>query len=120
MIIAYTACTKMVGAVSSGHNGLEMHVEVCFPHGTKLQLFKCQSHAQSHSPLLLSLSLSWSVTLQKENGKSGGESVLCVAVLKHESVVSLQRAFWRQFQSDSPSVNSVKSWYQQFQTKGCI
>jgi hypothetical protein len=34
---------------------------------------------------------------------------------KHESVVSVQRAFRRQFQSCPPSANSVRCWYQQFQ-----
>jgi hypothetical protein len=37
---------------------------------------------------------------------------------KHESVVSVQRAFRQQFQSDPPSDNSIRRWYQQFQTKG--
>jgi len=37
---------------------------------------------------------------------------------KHESVVSVQRAFWRQFNSDPSSPNSIGHWYQQFQTTG--
>jgi hypothetical protein len=55
-----------------------MHAEVCLPHGEEQQIFKFWSHAQSHSPL----SLSRSVTLQRENGDSGAESVLCVAALR--------------------------------------
>jgi len=39
---------------------------------------------------------------------------------KRESVVSVQRAFRRQFNSDSPSPNSTRSWYQQFQATGCL
>ena len=39
---------------------------------------------------------------------------------KHESVVSLQRGFRRQFNSDSPSPNSIRRWYRQFQTTGCF
>ena len=38
---------------------------------------------------------------------------------RHESVVSVQRAFRRQFNSDPPSPNSIRRWYQQFQTTGC-
>jgi hypothetical protein len=30
----------MIGVVSSGHNTLEMHAEVSFPHGMKQQVFK--------------------------------------------------------------------------------
>jgi hypothetical protein len=37
---AYAACTEMIGAVSSGHNALEMHAKVFSPHGTKQQIFK--------------------------------------------------------------------------------
>ena len=40
--------------------------------------------------------------------------------VKHESVVSVQRAFRRQFSSDPPSPNSIRRWYQQFQTTGCL
>jgi hypothetical protein len=41
-------------------------------------------------------------------------------IAKHESLVSVQRDFRRQFQSDSPSANSIRPWYQQFQTKGYL
>ena len=40
--------------------------------------------------------------------------------VKHESVVSVQRAFRRQFDSDPPSANSIRRWHQQFQTTGCL
>ena len=40
--------------------------------------------------------------------------------VKHESVVSVQRAFRRQFNSDPPSPSSIRRWYQQFQTTGCL
>jgi hypothetical protein len=53
---------------------LEMHAELCFPHGTKQQLLKFWSHAQSHSPLCQS------TMLQIENCDSGAESFLCAAV----------------------------------------
>ena len=39
---------------------------------------------------------------------------------RHESVVSVQRAFRRQFNSDPPSPNSIRRWYHQFQTTGCL
>jgi len=39
---------------------------------------------------------------------------------KHGSVVSVQRVFRRQFYSDPPSSNSIRRWYQQFQTTGCL
>jgi hypothetical protein len=59
---------------------LEMHAEVCFPHGMKQQVFKFWSYAQSRNPTLLSFSRS--VTLQRGNGDSGAESVLCATVCK--------------------------------------
>jgi hypothetical protein len=37
---------------------------------------------------------------------------------KYESVVSVQRAFRQQIQSDFPSANSIRCWYQQCQTRG--
>ena len=40
--------------------------------------------------------------------------------VKHESVVFVQRAVRRQFNSVPPSPNSIRRWYQQFQTKGCL
>jgi hypothetical protein len=72
-----TACTKMIGAVSSGHNGFENEHRIVFSNGTKQQIFKFLSHAQSHPH-----PLSRCVTLQRENGDSGAESVLCAAVFE--------------------------------------
>jgi hypothetical protein len=40
--------------------------------------------------------------------------------VKHESVISVQQAFWQQFNSDPPSTNSIRHWYQQFQTRGAF
>jgi len=49
------------------------------------------------------------------------QKAFCVPhFMKHESVVSVQRAFWQQFNSDLPSPNSIRHWYQQFQTAGCL
>jgi hypothetical protein len=50
-----------------------------------------------------------------------GQKAFCVLqFVKHESVVSVQRAFRRQFNSDPPSPNSIRRWYQQFQTTECL
>jgi hypothetical protein len=64
----------MAGAVSNGHTGFENARRSMFPDGTKQQVFKFWSHAQSHYPF------SRSVTLQTENGDSGAGNVLCAAV----------------------------------------
>ena len=49
------------------------------------------------------------------------EKAFCVLLFaKHETVVSVQRAFWRHFNSDPPSPNSIRRCYQQFQTTGCL
>ena len=48
------------------------------------------------------------------------KSFCVMQFVKHESVVSVQRAFRRQFNSDPPSPNSIRRWYQQFQTTGCL
>jgi hypothetical protein len=47
------------------------------------------------------------------------QKAFCVLqFVKYKSVVSVQRAFRRQFNSDPPSPNSIRRWYQQFQTRG--
>jgi len=49
------------------------------------------------------------------------QKAFCVLqFVKHDSVVSVQRAFRRQFNTDPPSSNSIRRWYQQFQTTGCL
>jgi transposase len=49
------------------------------------------------------------------------QKAFCVPqFVKHESIVSVQQAFRRQFNSDPPSPNSIRRWYQQFQTTGCL
>jgi hypothetical protein len=40
--------------LQAAKTALEMHAEACFPHGTKQQVFKFWSHAQSRSPPSLS------------------------------------------------------------------
>jgi len=49
------------------------------------------------------------------------QKAFCVLqFVEHESVVSVQQAFQRQFNSDPPSPNNIRRWYQQFQTTGCL
>jgi hypothetical protein len=49
------------------------------------------------------------------------QKAFCVLqFVKYESVVSVQRAFRLKFNSDSPSLNSIRRWYQQFQTRGAF
>jgi hypothetical protein len=49
------------------------------------------------------------------------QKAFCVLqFMKRESVVSVQLAFWRQFNSDPPSPNSIRCWFWQFQTSRCL
>jgi len=49
------------------------------------------------------------------------QKAFCVLqFVKHESVVFVHQACRRQFNSDPPSPNSIRCWYQQFQTTGCL
>jgi len=109
-----TGCIKMIGAVSICHYGFQ-NARRSFPHGTKQQVFEFCAHAQSHPPLL-SLGL-W----RNKAIMATPEQAFCVLqFVRHESVVSVQRAFRWQFNSDPPSPNSLRRWYQQFQTTGCL
>jgi hypothetical protein len=53
------------------------------------------------------------VTLQKKMATPEQKAFCVLQFAKYESVVSVQRAFRRQFQSDSPSANGIRRWYQQ-------
>ncbi|KAJ4443534.1 hypothetical protein ANN_05206 [Periplaneta americana] len=54
---------------------------------------------------------------QKEKMTTPEQKASCVLqFVKHESAVSVQRAFRRQFQTDHLSADSIRRWYQQFQT----
>jgi hypothetical protein len=105
----------MIWAVLNSHNGFEDARRSLFPYATKQEVFKSWLYVQSHSLLFLG---PW---CYKEGMTTPEQKPFCVLQFaKHESVVSVQRAFRRQFQSDPPSANSIRGWYQQFQTKGCL
>jgi hypothetical protein len=71
-----------------------------------------------HYPIPPSLVSPWRY---KDKMATPEQKAFCVLQFaKYESVVSLQRVFGRQFQSDPQSANSIRRWYQQFQTKGCL
>jgi hypothetical protein len=91
------------------------HAAVSFPHGTKQQVF---NFIRMRSPTpLFSLGL-WR---NKAIMATPEQKAFCVLqFVKDESVVSVKRAFRRQFSSDPPSPNSIRRWYQQFQTTGCL
>jgi hypothetical protein len=112
----------MIGTVVSGHNDFGSAHRRTFPTWNETAaiqvLIEC---AIPLPPLYLTVrNVTNTNTIQIKNGDSGAEGVFCAAVAKHESVVSLQRAFRRQFQSDPPSANSMGHWYQQFQTNVCL
>jgi hypothetical protein len=66
----------MIRPVSSGHNSFENARKITFPSGTKQQVFKFRSQAQSnfHPPPPSVRDVT------KKNGDSGAERVLCAAV----------------------------------------
>jgi hypothetical protein len=105
-----TACTNMIGAVWSGHNGHVSHME-------RNSRYSSFHRMRNPTPPSHSLGL-WRY---KETMATPEQKAFCVLQFaKHESVVSVQRAFRRQFQSDPPSANSFRRWYQQLQTTGCL
>jgi len=106
----------MIGAVSICHYGFQNARISKFP--TWNETAGVQVLCACANPLLSSLSVCdvtmrlWRLCSRK------GFCVLQFA--KHESVVSVQRAFRRQFNSDPLSPSSIRRWYQQFQTTGCL
>lgn len=68
----------------------------------------------------LSLSLSLSVTLQRKMATPEQKAFCVLQFAKQDSVVSFQRPSRRQLQSDPPSADSFRLWYQQFQSTGCL
>jgi hypothetical protein len=94
----HTACTKMIGAVSNDHNGFG---NARMERNSRYSSF---DHTRNPTPV----SVSQSVTLQRENGDSEHKAFCVLYFAKHESVVSVQRAFRRQFQSELPSSNNIR------------
>jgi len=56
----------------------------------------------------------------RENGRSGGEVVLCVGISHSKSVVTVQRAFLAKYAKDPPTENITRAWYKQFTETGCL
>ena len=79
---------------------------------------RCSSFVRMRNPTpLFSLGLWRNKTIMA----TPGQRAFCVLqIVKHESVVSVQRAFRRQFNRDPPSPDSIRRWYQQFQTRGAF
>jgi hypothetical protein len=115
-IHTHTGCIKMIGAVSIHHYGYQNARRSKFPHMEWNS--RCPSFVRMRSPTpLFSLGL-WH---NKAIMATPEQKAFCVPrFVKHESVVSFQWAFRRQCSSDPPSPNSIRCWYQQFQTTGCF
>ena len=112
----YISCIKMIGGVLMCHHGYQNAHRSKFPHMERNS--RCSSFVRMRNPTpLFSLGL-WR---NKAIMATPEQKAFCVLqFVKHESVVSVQRAFQRQFNSDPPSSNSIRRWYQQFQTTGCL
>jgi hypothetical protein len=105
----------MIGAVSIFHYGFQNARRSKFPTERNS---RCSSFVRMRNPTpLFSLDL-WCNKVIMATPEQKAFYVL--QFVKNESVVSVQRAFRRHFNSDSPSLNSFRRWYQQFQTKGCL
>ena len=111
-----TECIKIIGAVSICHYGYQKARRSKFP--TWNEKAGVQVLCACAIPLpLFSLGL-WR---NKEIMATPEQKAFCVLqFVKHESVVSVQRAFRRQFNSVPPSPNFIRRWYQQFQATGCL
>ena len=48
------------------------------------------------------------------------EAFCVLQFVRHQSIVSVQRAFRPQFKTNLPSPNRIRRWYQQFQTTGYL
>ena len=113
----YTECIKMIGAISICHYVFEnarISTFSTWNEGTGVQVL-CACAVPLPS------SLSRSVTSQNDNGDSGAESVLCAAICE-----ALNQLFLCSGHSGDnltvipPSPNSIRRWYQQLQTTGCL
>ena len=106
----------MIGAASICHYRFQNARWNKFPHMERKSRCSSFVRMRNHTPLFC-LGL-WR---NKEIMATPEQKASCVLqFVKHESVVSVQRAFRRQFNSDPPSANSIRHWYQQFQTTGWL
>jgi len=106
----------MIGAVSICHYGYQKARRIKFPHMERNS--RCSSFMRMRNPTPLFSPGMWR---NKAIMATQEQKAFCVLqFVKHESVVSVQRAFQWQFNSDPPSANSIRRWYQQFQTTGCL
>lgn len=49
------------------------------------------------------------------------EKAFCVLEYKStQSIITMQRAFWRQYRGDPPTHQSILRWYRQLKDKGCL
>ena len=55
-----------------------------------------------------------------ENGRSGGEVVLCAGISHGKSVVIVQRAFGANYAKEPPTYKTIHIWYKQFTETGCL
>lgn len=111
----------MFGTVSRGYNGFGNALRSMFHIRNEIAVIQLLIACAIQLPPLPPLSLSHSPWRCKNKMATPEQKTFCVLLFaKHELVVSLQRTFRQQFQSDSPSANSTRHWYQLFQTKGCL
>jgi hypothetical protein len=95
-----------------------MHSEVYVSHMERNSSYSSFDRMRNPTPPLQPSLGPWRY---KEKMATPEQKAFCVLQFaKHESVASVLRAFRRQFQSDPQSANSIRRWYQQFQTAGCL
>lgn len=64
---------------------------------------------------LANFALNAQMAARTQNGDGAAESVLCARVCECLSIVTVQRAFGRQYESKPPSHQSILRWYKLFQ-----
>ena len=104
ILCIYTGCIKMIGAVSICHYDFQDAHRSKFPIWNETAGVPSFVRIRNPTPLF-SLGLWRNKTIMA----TPEQKVFCVLqFVKHESVFSVQRAIWRQFNSDPPSPNSIR------------